>query len=327
MIRILYFTGAGEIRTDVTPEALPALLQDEEGLVWLDLLEESAETCMPILRDIFDFHPLAIDDALEESHVPKIDDWGEYLYLVLHAVSYDLQDNDISTLELDVFLGLHYLVTHQTTPLDAVDRVWTACQRDERHLRQGSSHLLYQLADELVADYMPVVENIDVAIDDIEDRVFDNPATSVLQQIFGLKRTLLTLRRIIGPQREVLNKLGRGDYAVIPPGYGVFFRDVYDHLVRLYDIVDSLRDLVGGALDTYLSVINNRLNEVMRTLTVITTMFMPISFLASFFGMNFFQPFFALHVWTGRAAFVGLLVLMLILPVSMYLWMRKRAWM
>lgn len=327
MIRILYFSGAGEIRADATPETLPDLLRDAEGMVWLDLREEAPEVCAPILRDIFDFHPLAIDDALEESHVPKIDDWGKYLYLVLHAVSYNLQDNDINTLELDIFVGSHYLVTHQTTPLKAVDRVWALCQRDERHLRKGAAHLLYKLADELAADYMPVVEDIDVTIDEIEDQVFDNPAPSLLEQIFGLKRALLTLRRIIGPQREVLNKLGRGDYAVIPAGYGVFFRDVYDHLVRLYDISESLRDLVGGALDTYLSVVSNRMNEVMKTLTVITTMFMPISFLAGFFGMNFFQPVFALNAWTGRAAFVALLLVMALLPMSMYWWMRRRSWM
>jgi len=327
MIRILHFTSAGEIRTDVAPETLPELLQDTSGLLWLDLREESPETCTPIMRDVFGFHPLAIDDALDESHVPKVDDWGKYLYLVLHAVSYNAEENDIDTLELDVFAGTNYIVTHHDTPLKAVDRVWNLVQRDERHLKRGPAHLLYKLADEIAADYMPVVEDIDVTIDEIEDQVFDNPAPSVLEQIFGLKRALLTLRRIIGPQREVLNKLGRGDYTVIPAEYGVFFRDVYDHLVRLYDISESLRDLVGGALDTYLSVINNRMNEVMKTLTVITTMFMPISFLAGFFGMNFFQPTFRFDAWTSQAAFIALMALILILPVGMFLWMRKRAWM
>lgn len=327
MIRILHFTSDGKIRTDFMPEMLPELLQDEGGLLWMDLREETAETCMPILRDTFGFHPLAIDDALEESHVPKVDDWGQYLYLVLHAVSYDAEENDIDTLELDVFLGPHYLVTHQKTPLNAVDRVWQICQRDERHLRRGPAHLLYKLADEIAADYMPVVEDIDVTIDEIEDQMFDNPAPSVLEQIFGLKRALLTLRRIIAPQREALNKLGRGDYAVIPAEYAVFFRDVYDHLVRLYDISESLRDLVGGALDTYLSVASNRMNQIMKMLTVITTMFMPLSFLVSFFGMNFFQPAFRLDTWTSPGAFVALMAVMLLLPVGMYLWMRKRAWM
>jgi magnesium transporter len=272
MIRKLYRTEDGHVRIDLRPEGLSAALQDTEGLLWVDFESEPPDVCEPILRETFDFHPLAVDDALEEAHVPKVDDWGLYIYLVLHAVILDTQgDGQVSTLELDVFLGKNYLVTHRTQSIAAVDRTWAACQRDERHLQKGVGHLLYKLVDELVADYMPVVEGIDEAIDQIEDQVFDNPTPSMLEQIFTLKRGLLRLRRIIAPQREVLNKLARGDYAVIDAEERVFFRDVYDHLVRLYDITESLRDLVGGALDTYLSVVNNRMNEVMKTLTVITT--------------------------------------------------------
>ena len=135
------------------------------------------------------------------------------------------------------------------------------------------------------------------------------------------------LRRIIAPQREVLNKMARGGYATIPPEQSIFFRDVYDHLVRLYDIIDSLRDLVSGALDSYLSVVSNRMNEVMKTLTVITTLFMPISFLAGFFGMNFFQPTYPFPAWTSSPAFIIALILMAFTPVGMLLWMRRRAWM
>jgi magnesium transporter len=183
------------------------------------------------------------------------------------------------------------------------------------------------LADELAADYMPVVEGMDESIDQIEDQIFDNPGPSLLGQIFTLKRALLHLRRIIMPQREVLNKLARGDYAVIEAQHRVFFRDVYDHLVRLHDITEGLRDLVGGALDTYLSVVSNRMNQVMKTLTVITTLFMPISFLVGFFGMNFFQPTAPLDAWTDHPAFVLLMAAVILTPVGMYVWMRKRAWM
>jgi magnesium transporter len=328
MIRTLYRTEDGHVRVNLTPEELSAALQDTEGLLWVSLESEPPDVCEPILRETFGFHPLAVDDALEEAHVPKVDDWGQYVYLVLHAVILDQRDDgQVSTLELDVFLGKNYLVTHQTQPIAAIDRTWTACQRDERHLQKGAGHLLYELSDELVADYMPVVEGIDEAIDQIEDQVFDNPAPSMLEQIFTLKRGLLRLRRIIAPQREVLNKLARGDYAVIDAEEGIFFRDVYDHLVRLYDITESLRDLVGGALDTYLSVVNNRMNEVMKTLTVITTLFMPLSFVVGFFGMNFFQPVAPMEVWTNRLAFTLTVVGMVFTPAVMYLWMRRRAWM
>jgi len=281
------------------------------------------------LRETFGFHPLAVDDALEEVHVPKLDDWGQYLYLVLHAVAFEEGPDGtyMDTLELDVFLGHNYLVTHHVQPIAGVDRVWSACQRDERHLKRGTAYLLYKLADELVADYMPAVEEMDAVIDRIEDQVFSHPAPDVLEHLFTLKRVLLHLRRIIMPQREVLNKLARDDYAVIAAEYRMFFRDVYDHLVRLYDITESMRDLVSGALDTYLSVVNNRMNEIMKTLTIITTLFMPLSFLTGFFGMNFFQPTTSLDIWTGLPAFLVTLLILTLTPVGMYLWMRRRAWM
>jgi magnesium transporter len=328
MIHSAYRAQDGYLRTDLKPDEFATALQDVEGLLWIDLVSEPPDACRPILRETFGFHPLAVEDALEEAHVPKVDDWGQYVYLVLHAVAFDPQGNEpLNTLELDVFLGKNYLVTYQSRPIAAVERVWTACQRDARHLQRGVVRLLYELADELVADYMPAVEGMDETIDQIEDQIFDNPGPSLLERIFTLKRALLHLRRIIMPQREVLNKLARGDYGVIDVEARVFFRDVYDHLVRLHDIIEGLRDLVGGALDTYLSVVSNRMNEVMKTLTVITTMFMPVSFLAGFFGMNFFQPTAPKDAWTSHPAFVLMMAAVILVPLGMYLWMRRRAWM
>jgi magnesium transporter len=242
-------------------------------------------------------------------------------------VSFDLTEDDyLDTLELDIFLGKNYLVTHHDYPIHAIQRVWDICHRDERHLRQGADYFLYKLTDEVVASYMPVVEELDEAIDRAEDEVFDRPTNTTLEQIFRLKRAALNLRRIIGPQREVLNKLARDDYRVIDSAARVYFRDVYDHLVRLHDITESVRDLVSGALDTYLSVINNRMNDIMRTLTIITTLFMPISFVVGFFGMNFFIPTYPLDVWTGKTAFIVTLVVLLVLPIMMFTWIRRRGW-
>ncbi|MCZ7539925.1 MAG: magnesium transporter CorA family protein [Anaerolineae bacterium] len=179
----------------------------------------------------------------------------------------------------------------------------------------------------MVADYMPAVESIDEAIDRIEDDLFDGARTAVPGEIFRLKRGLLHLRRIIAPQREVLNKLSRGDFPVILDDDRVFFRDVYDHLVRLYDITESLRDLVASVLDSYLSVINNRMNDVMKTLTVIATLFMPLSFVVGFFGMNFFQPVTSLDAWTDLPAFLVTLLILIAVPATMITWMRRRRWM
>jgi magnesium transporter len=331
MIRSLYRNRTGKIRTDLKPEEFAHALQDPHGLLWVDFAATPPQEDAPILLDTFGFHPLAVDDALQESHIPKVDDWGDYLYIALHAVVFDrdaADDDHVDTLELDVFLGKHYLVTHHDQPIAAVDRVWNGWQRDERHLKGGADHLLYELADGVVADYMTVVDEIDEAIDRLEDEVFDKPTSHTLERIFRIKRAVLNLRRVISPQREVLNKLARDDYPVIDAKDRVYFRDVYDHLVRLYDINESLRDLVGGALDTYLSVINNRMNEIMKTLTIVTTLFMPISFAAGFFGMNFFQPVEdSLRGWSTSPTFILAVLVMIAAPVGMYLWIRRKGWM
>ncbi len=327
MIRSLHYGKDGALRVGLTLEAIAAARQSADGLLWLDLCDEPPAQCEPILRDVFGFHPLAVDDALAESHHPKIDDWGDYLLVVLHGVVFDGQgESQVHTQELDVFLGRSYVITYRTEPIAAVDRVWALCQRDVRHIQHGPDHLLYKLADELVADYMPAVEAIDEAIDRIEDDLFDGAGTAVPENIFRLKRGLLHLRRIIAPQREVLNKLSRGDFPVILDDDRVFFRDVYDHLVRLYDITESLRDLVASVLDSYLSVVNNRMNDVMKTLTVIATLFMPLSFLVGFFGMNFFQPVTALDAWTDLPVFILTLLILIVVPASMIVWMRRRRW-
>lgn len=328
MIRSVYRTKEGNVRTDLQPEKFATALRDARGLLWVDFEETSPEVDEPILRETFGFHPLAVDDALQESHVPKVDDWGEYLYVVLHTVDFDERGGArVDTLELDVFLGKNYIVTHHDKPMAAIERVWTSCQRDERHLKSGADHLLYRLADEIVASYMPAVEEMDDAIDAIEGQIFHRPSPATAERIFALKRAVLRLRRILDPQREVLNKLARDDYTVIDAKDRVYFRDVYDHFVRLHDITESLRDLVGGALDTYLSVINNRMNDIMKTLTVITTLFMPLAFVSGFFGMNFFQPTTPLlDPWTSLPALVITLAIMVLTPVTMLLYIRRRGW-
>jgi magnesium transporter len=330
MIRTLFFQPDRPLRTDLSPEEFQSALQASDALLWVDFSEELPEVCEPILR-AFNFHPLSIDDALQERHVPKIDDWSEYLYIVLNYMQLE-GDNGrgwhASVDELDIFLGPNFVITHHDDPIAALDETWSACHRDPRTVKEGADHLLYKIIDNVVAGYMPIVEQVDQAIDEIEDQVFTRPTPQTLEQLFGLKRILLSMRRILLPQREVLNKLARDDYLLIDPRDRIFFRDIYDHIVRLHDLNETMRDLVGGALDTYLSVINNRMNEVMKTLTVITTLFMPLSFLATFFGMNFFLPRSGDVIWefVQRPVFYLVVPVFIITPILMYRWMRSRTW-
>ncbi len=327
MIRVLFFSPNKPVRTDIPPSEFTRLLRDRRGLLWVDFTSEPSETAQPVLES-FGFHHLAIEDALQQTHAPKIDDWGDYLYIVLnymHLVkATEPWDTEID--ELDIFLGSNYVITHHDNPVSAIDETWNASQRDPRYSRDGADHLLYKIIDSIVMNYMPIIEKIDDEIDVIEDQVFDRPSSATLSRLFTLKRVLLAMRRILLPQREVLNKMARDDYQVIDRKDRIFFRDIYDHLVRLHDVNESLRDLVGGALDTYLSVINNRMNEVMKTLTIITTLFMPLTFVTGFFGMNFFAANPPYENWTMPTIFYGTLGLMLFTPVIMYFWMRRRTW-
>ncbi len=327
MIRTLFYTSGKPVRSDIPPLEFSRLLGDKRGMLWVDFMSEPPETALPILQS-FGFHHLAIDDALQETHAPKIDDWGDYLYIVLNYMRLvkDTESWDTEIDELDIFLGRNYVITHHDNPITSIDETWVTSQRDPRYAQDGADHLLYKIIDEIVMNYMPVIEKIDEEIDIIEDQLFDRPSSQTLARLFTLKRVLLAMRRILLPQREVLNKMARDDYQVIDRKDRIFFRDIYDHLVRLHDVNESLRDLVGGALDTYLSVINNRMNEVMKTLTIITTLFMPLTFVTGFFGMNFFAANPPYASWTLPTIFYGTLGLMLLTPVFMFFWMRRRTW-
>lgn len=327
MIKTIYFLN-GKTQTDLSLEEIQAALESNQGVLWVDMVESDYKESEKILLDLFQFHPLAVSDALDEIHVPRVDDWGDYLYLVLHSIKFDpTQEDVLQTHELDIFLGKHYLVTYQNIAIPVVDKVRQYIERDARFLQRGADHLFYKLADDLVGETLPVVDQMDDAIDAIEDRMFKGSNQQLLEEIFTLKRSLLHLRRILMPQRELFNKLARGDDHVIDEQERVFFRDIYDHMVRLYDISESLRDLISGVLETYLSVINNRMNDVMKTLTIITTLFMPISFLTGFFGMNFFAADPPFSAWTSEPMLIIVLCIFVLLPVGMYIWMRSRKWM
>jgi len=321
MIRTIYRNNKGNFSTDIPEAHWKIALQDKGGLFWIDMGGEPEARVKSVLADVFHFHPLAIDDALQKAATPKIDDWGDYVYVVAHSVTFDLKTYDLETYEVDTFLGKNFLVTYHKHPLASADRVWKAAQRNETYLSRGADYLLYNILDTLAADYMPLVDTLDDAIDHMEDAIFQNSGRALLNNIFSVKRAVLRLRRIIIPQREVMNRLARDTYSVVDQSERIYFRDVYDHYVRLADVNDTLRDLVGGALDTYLSVSSNRTNEIMKVLTVFSAMFLPISFVAGFFGMNF-----DLLPWPSLAFLIAGLAVMAIVPLIMWWWFKRQEW-
>lgn len=335
-IRVLHRAPDGKI-VSPTSEQLPQLLSVREGVTWVDLFDPASVPHLPhaaepeiehLLRDVFSFHPLALDDALLEAHVPKVDDWGDYLYVVLHDVDFHAEHEQLDTHEIDIFIGRNYLVTYRSEPSKAVERVWKNAQIDDRHTRGGVDRLLYELSDAIASDFMPCVDVLDEKLDELQDEIMlgkyeHNPT----ERIFRIKRSVLHLRRILNPQREVMNKLARDDHPAISNRERVYFRDVYDHFLRLADLTESLRDITVGALDTYLSITANRTNEVMKTLTMFTVLFLPLSFLTGFFGMNFFGATYEIPApFAPVTLFIAMLLVMLTLPIAMLWFVRHRGW-
>jgi magnesium transporter len=213
--------------------------------------------------------------------------------------------------------------------MPVLDRLRRSLERDGGlRLRAGADHLLYHVFDLGTSDYLAAIEHLDDAIDAAQDEVFHDPTPETLQKIFRVKRSAMRLHRIVAPQREVFNRLARDLYPQIDAPDRVYFRDVYDHMVRLHDITESLRDLISGALDTYLSSTANRTNEVMKTLTVFTVLFLPLNFLVGFFGMNFFGDNIHLSGMEVPHAFIfwSICLSMVAAPAFMWFWAKRRGW-
>ena len=290
MIRSIYFNGNLPYLNNLSFDEIKTAISNEKGLLWIILTSPSQNELMEILHDAFAFHPLTIEDCQSQGYqVPKIDDFGSYLFIVSHALIPPAENFDtLETNELDIFLGKNFVVTVSNgSGMLPVEDVLARIKKDERLLSNESDFLCHAILDELVDDYMPLLDKMDEEIDWMEDKVLEKPSPQILQRVLSLKHITLSLRRIISPQRETMNRLSRDDFSVISPKHRIYFRDIYDHLVRLQDLMESVRDVVSGALDIYLSVTSNKLNEVMKALTIVSTIFLPLSFFAGVYGMNF----------------------------------------
>jgi magnesium transporter len=328
-IRVIHRSADCELNFDWPLDRIAEAVADPGATLWVDIEqpERDLPTVERLFRDVFQFHPLAIEDALSETHVPKLDDWGGYLYLVFHSLDFEPGTDGLRLHELDLFLGKNYLVSCHAEPMKTIESLRSQIERDPERCSKGPDHLLYHILDMGTDDYLTAIEHLDEAIDAAQEEVFDAPTPATLQRIFRIKRAAVKVHRIIAPQREVVNRLARDAYSQIDAPDRVYFRDVYDHLVRLHDISETLRDLISGALDTYLSAISNRTNEIMKTLTLVTVMFLPMSFLAGFFGMNFFGDNLILPFGLPRVTLFCLnFAVMVATPIGLWIWARKRGW-
>lgn len=300
-------------------------LESNEGFLWVSLESVSDDEILEILRDTFNFHPLAIEDCQSVGfQVAKIDDFSDYLFIITHALNYQSSNDEHATSELDLFLGKNFLVTCYSDPqIPAVEKTWEHVQKDGRIARFGPDFLCHTILDHIVDEYMPIIDEMESEVEWLEDSVIEKPTPETLQRLLSIKHNIMALRRIISPQREVMNRLSRADFpGIIDTQSLIYFRDVYDHLVRFQDMADVLRDIVSGALDIYLNSTSLRLNEIMKALTIVSTVFLPLSFVTGAFGMNF------LHIpgANTQLGFYVACILLVLLGILMLMYFKKRNW-
>ena len=230
-------------------------LSAKDGFIWVSLEEVSEEETKSILDGIFNFHPLAIEDCLNPGYqVSKIDDFSDYLFLITHAIKTDEHLENLDPIELDLFLGENYLVTCSSDArVAAVEKTWERILRDNRLSKYGADFLCHTILDAVVDEFMPLIDSMETEVEWIEDSAMEKPTPETLQRLLSLKHSIMSLRRIIAPQREVMNRLSRDEFSQIESQNLIYFRDIYDHLVRIQDLADIIRDIVSGALDIYLN--------------------------------------------------------------------------
>jgi magnesium transporter len=289
---------------------------------WIDLQTPSIPESL-ILSDTMAFHPLSVEDAMSAIQYPKAEAYDGYLYVVLHDIDFTAGESGFKTHDIDFFLGSNYLVTVHDGRSNAITELLGHCPRNPRILGDGPVLLFHRIVDAMVDHYRPEVEKLADRLDELEDAVFANPTPALAREILAQKRDVSSLRRVTTPQRDVIARLARREFVDISAEMSFRFRDVYDHLVRIADDALIFQDRITGILDAHLSNVNNRLNEVMKVLTVVATIFMPMTVLTGMYGMNVELP----HFPGGPAAqFWWLFGIMATVVVVMLGWFHRKGW-
>ena len=292
------------------------------AIVWVDLASPSIPETL-ILSDTFAFHPLSVEDARAEIHDPKIEAYDGYLYVILHGIDIRTGKKSLVTHDVDFFIGQTYLVTVHDGHSRSVTGMQENVAKNSRIMAEGPVALFHRIVDAMIDHYRPEVDELEDRIDVLEKSVFERPDPKLIRQILDMKRDISRLRRIMTPQRDVIARLARRDFVDISTDLAFRFRDVYDHIVRIADDTTIFQDRISGILDAHLTNVSNRVNEVMKVLTVVSTIFMPITFLSGLYGMNVPIP----HFPGGEGAqFWWLFAIMVAIVIFMLTLFRRKKW-
>jgi magnesium transporter len=329
-------SGPNHQLEECSVDDLPGLLQNdgsEEYTIWVDLNGPTEEEEEKILGEIFQFHPLTIEDCRHErsrshrgEHLPKVEDYGRYIFVIINALEQMPQTKEhratFHTRQINAYLGEDFIVTHHYQPSPAITTSAQLCERNAMLLERGPDYIYHLILDTIVDEFTPILDKFDGAIEKLEEEVFHNLNDHTLEKILDMKRDVFRLRRISTYQREMVNRLSRGEFPLVTDQEIAYYRNVYDHLVRAAELSESYRDILTGLLDAYLSMTSQKLNEIMKVLTLFSTFFLPLTFIVGLYGMNFeFMP--ELH-WHYGYFFTW--TIMIATAVGMFFFFRRKKW-
>src|SRR6266436_2350327 len=296
MIRSFAFTTQGRLHSkDIETFLMPTLLADTNLFLWVDLERPTPEETKFVLEDVFHFHPLSIEDCVMLSPSPKVEEYtpkeedkfAPYLFMVIHGVDYSRKDGVFATSELNFFLGKNFIVTYHEVPLRSIQVTSERCLKSTVHIARAPDRVAHTLLDSIVENYKPALEELSLEIGELEQQALQNPTRETLNKILQVKKEVLHLRQIIGPQREVLARFARGEFKLIRAHLVPYFRDVYDGLSQIAQRAQNYADALTGTLQFYLNVSSNRTGEIVKVLTLITVITTPMMMVGTWYGMNF----------------------------------------
>lgn len=320
-VRVIDFNSDRFYESEINSIDDLSSFKQTETVTWIDIVGASQIEVLDKIGQLFGIHNLVLEDMLNTSHRPKTEDYGEYLFLIMKNIR--LQDNDLLIEQISLIIGKNYVISFLENDFNVFEAVRNRLRSSKSKIRKtGADYLGYALLDLVVDNYFIALEHVGEQIDLLEERVIQEVDATQVKEIQGLRTDLLFIRKAIWPLREIISNLERGDSELLSPQMHIYIRDVYDHVVQIIDTVETYREMVNGLMDIYLSSISNRMNEVMKVLTIISTIFIPLTFLAGLEGMNF-KTMPELDLDYGYPV---LLLFMLLIVLGMLRFFRKKQW-
>ncbi len=297
--------------------------KDKSAITWININGIHDVEIMGKIGEYVGLHPLILEDIMNTDQRPKIEDFGDYIFIILKMIYYNEKKNEIEIEQVSLILGLNFVISFQEREGDVFNSIRERIRRGKGKMRKsGADYLAYTLIDAIVDNYFVILEGTGEKIEEMEEKLVANPTPNTLQGIHNLKRDMIFLRKSVWPLREVISGLERTESSLIEESTGIYLRDVYDHSIQVIDTIETFRDMISGMLDIYLSSISNKMNEVMKLLTIIATIFIPLTFIAGIYGMNFlYIPELELH-W----GYFAVLFIMALVSIIMIIYFRKKKW-